>query len=101
MGNREKGTRDLMMNYRLRLSRDARKYFPRLDTSDMRKISAVIDALAVDPRPHGSVKPAGYETIYRVRKGEYRIVYEIVDDEVLVFIIRIGRRKDIYRNLLK
>ena len=89
------------MEYRLRLSRDARKYFSRLVSSDMKKISAVIDALAFDPRPRGSVKLAGYESVYRIRKGEYRIVYEIVDYEVLVFIIRIGRRKDIYRNLLK
>jgi mRNA interferase RelE/StbE len=89
------------MTFRIRLSRDARNVFSHLEPSDKRKISGAIDSLAVNPRPRGCVKLEGYDALYRIRKGDWRIVYEILDEEIRVYIVRIGRRKDIYRALLR
>ena len=64
----------------------------------MRKaITKAILLLADDPRPMGSVKIKGSDVIYRIRKGDYRVMYAVYDDVVVVEIITIGHRKDIYK----
>ena len=60
------------------------------------RIAAAIDGLADDPRPRGSVKLAGRDD-YRIRVGDYRIVYAVDDDEHLVLVARIARRREVYR----
>ncbi len=60
------------------------------------RIAAAIDGLAEDPRPRGSVELAGRND-YRVRVGDYRIVYAVDDDERLVLIARIAHRREVYR----
>ena len=60
------------------------------------RIAAAIDGLADDPRPRGSVKLAGRND-YRVRVGDYRIVYAVDDDERLVLVARIAHRREVYR----
>ncbi len=62
-----------------------------------RRIAAAIDRLAVDPRPSGVRKLTGADNLWRIRVGDYRIVYEIEDDRLVVLIVRIGHRRDIYR----
>jgi mRNA interferase RelE/StbE len=57
----------------------------------------VIRALADDPRPPGVKKLSGAPTRYRVRSGDYRIIYRIADDVLLVLLVAIGDRKDVYR----
>ena len=64
---------------------------------DRLRIIGKVRNLAKDPRPHGSEKLAGYDDRYRVRQGNYRIVYEIDDKAGQVTIYKIGHRKDIYR----
>ena len=56
-----------------------------------------IDRLASNPRPHGVQKLAGGENEYRIRQGDYRIVYEIRDKVLVVAVVRVGHRRDIYR----
>jgi mRNA interferase RelE/StbE len=64
------------------------------------KLVAAIDALADEPRPSGCKKLAGQIDRYRVRAaGTYRIVYEIHDDRLIVVVIRVGHRRDVYRGL--
>lgn len=65
--------------------------------SDRSRIVAKIAALAANPRPHGSEKLAGYDDRYRVRQGNYRVVYEIDDDASHVTIYKIGHRREVYR----
>jgi mRNA interferase RelE/StbE len=60
------------------------------------RIHAVIDGLATEPRPVGVVKLAG-RADYRVRVGEYRVVYAVDDAERLVIVARIGHRREVYR----
>ena len=63
---------------------------------DRRRIVARIRALAVDPRPPGHEKLTGEEK-YRVRQGNYRILYEIMDADLVVSVVRVGNRRDVYR----
>lgn len=64
------------------------------------KLAAAIDALADDPRPSGCKKLAGAGDRYRIRAaGAYRIVYEVHDDKLVIVVIRIGHRREVYRGL--
>ena len=60
------------------------------------EIVAALDALSNEPRPEGAVKLAGRDD-YRVRVGDYRIVYAIVDSDDLIIVARIAHRRDVYR----
>jgi mRNA interferase RelE/StbE len=62
----------------------------------VRRILERIEALAADPRPPGSEKLSGQER-YRVRQGNYRILYEIIEDELVVTVVKVGHRRHIYR----
>ncbi len=64
---------------------------------DRTRIIARISALALNPRPRGSEKLAGYDDRYRIRQGNYRVVYEIDDDSSQVTIYKIGHRREVYR----
>ena len=65
--------------------------------ADRHRIVGKIHALASDPRPQGSEKLAGYDDRYRIRQGNYRLVYLIDDQAGVVTIYKVGHRKDIYR----
>jgi mRNA interferase RelE/StbE len=64
---------------------------------DRQRIVTRIRSLARDPRPFGSEKLSGRGDLYRVRVGRYRVVYSIGDAELVVLIVRVGRRKNVYR----
>ena len=63
---------------------------------DRQRIVERISALADDPRPHGSQKLSGKDR-FRLRQGSYRIIYAIEDDALVVYVVKIGHRKDVYR----
>jgi mRNA interferase RelE/StbE len=84
--------------YRLLIKASAGRELERLGTkSDRRRIVERIQALANDPRPHGSEKLAGYADRYRMRQGNFRVVYLIDDQRREVTIFKVGDRKDVYR----
>ncbi len=64
--------------------------------TDLNKILSKIERLADDPRPTGSQKLTGFG-LYRIRQGQYRIVYSIQDNELLIHGVNVGHRKDVYR----
>lgn len=66
---------------------------------DRQQIMRRIAKLTDDPRQVGSQKLSGYDR-YRIRQGSYRIVYGIEDDELVVYVVRVGHRKDVYRRKL-
>lgn len=82
--------------YEIRLHRDAARAFRRLHGPLRDRIRDAIDALAEEPRPRGAVKLAGRDD-YRVRVGDYRIVYAVDDAERLVLVAGIAHRRDVYR----
>jgi mRNA interferase RelE/StbE len=81
---------------KLLIKRSAAKELDALPLQDRRRITRRVQALAEDPRPPGSEKLTGLE-LYRVRQGDYRILYEVADAAATVTIIRIGNRRDVYR----
>jgi mRNA interferase RelE/StbE len=84
------------MTYRIEISRRAAKAVNSLDKPLRRKILAAIDALSGNPRPAGCKKLAGQEA-WRIRVGDYRIIYEVHDQVLLVLVVDIGNRREIYR----
>ena len=87
-----------MAAYRLLIKASAGRELERLGTkSDRRRIVERIKALAEDPRPHGSEKLAGYTDRYRIRQGNFRVVYLIDDQRREVTVFKVGDRKDVYR----
>lgn len=87
------------MAYRIELSPAAVRDLADLDKPNQRRIATKIESLKDAPRPSGVEKLAGANDLYRVRVGEYRIIYQIQDKVLLVLILKIGHRKDVYRFL--
>ncbi len=86
--------------YKIIFDNSAEKDFDNLSKEVVRRIVKVIDKLAKDPKPAGVKKlKASDENLYRVRSGDYRIVYAIAEEIKIVNIRRIRHRKDVYRNL--
>ncbi len=85
------------MPYSVKLSPHARRDLKSLPREAQTRIAAAIDALAETPRPSNVKKLAGSGNTYRIRTGDYRLVYEIEDDVLLVLVLRIGHRRGVYR----
>jgi mRNA interferase RelE/StbE len=83
--------------YRVSFAPAALRQFRKLPAAVQRRLSPHIDALADNPRPTGVVKLSGVSDIYRVRVGDYRIVYEIQDVVLVVLVLKIGNRREMYR----
>lgn len=86
------------MSYRIEFTAAALRQIGRLSEPIRRRIYDRAAALAEEPRPRGSEKLSGYEA-YRIRVGDYRVVYTIEDDQLLVTVVRAGHRRDVYRGL--
>lgn len=85
-----------MASYSLLVTKSAAKELEAVSQKDRLRIVDKIQRLAIDPRPIGAEKLSG-EDKYRIRQGYYRILYEIRDRELVVTVIRIGNRRDVYR----
>ena len=86
-----------MTKYQVEIARRAVKALATLSRNEQQRIRAAIDLLAETPRPPGCVALSGERRAYRVRVGDYRIVYEVFDDRLVVQVVRIGHRREIYR----
>ena len=85
------------MTYTVELTPAARRQLRKLDPPIQRRIATRIDALAEDPRPDGVVKLSAVEPpLYRIREGDWRILYRIEDEVLLVLVVRIGHRSEVY-----
>lgn len=83
--------------YRVLLERAAEKDLARLSSEIHDRIIAAIQALATNPRPHGCRKLAGSKLDWRIRVGDYRVVYEIADEIRIVRVNRVRHRREVYR----
>ncbi len=85
--------------YEIVLTRAAERGLGSLSKADLRRVDAKILGLAETPRPPGTKKLEGVENLYRIRSGDYRIVYQIEEARLVVVIVDVGNRRDIYREL--
>ena len=85
-----------MAGYRVFFKESVRNDFNSIPKKDLKKILKRIELLSENPRPSGCEKLTGKDR-YRLRQGRYRIVYAIRDDELSIWVVKVGHRKDIYR----
>ncbi len=85
------------MPYTIEFSNSALRDFKALERAVQRRIASRIDALAANPFPPGAKKLQGEPDVFRIRAGDYRIVYRIDGKRVTVLILKIGHRRDVYR----
>lgn len=86
-----------MDDYAITFARSARKELESLDASVVNRIFPRIEALAKEPRPRGCRKLHGEESLWRIRVGNYRVVYAIYDEDQVVDVIAVGHRSKAYR----
>lgn len=84
------------MSYSIEILRVAQKQLAKIDRASQQRIIDGIRGLADDPRPSGCKKLSG-RPAWRIRIGPYRVIYEVHDDRLLVLVVTIGDRKDVYR----
>jgi mRNA interferase RelE/StbE len=85
--------------YAIRYAPAARRQLRKLDQADQRRLVTRIDHLADDPRPDGCRKLAGHQSLYRIRVGDFRIVYEVKNQELIVLIAMVSHRRDVYEEI--
>lgn len=85
------------MPYRVELAPAAQRQIKKLPVDLRQRLVKAIEALSTNPRPDGVKKMQGEENLYRVRQGSYRIIYQIQDKALMVLVVEVGDRRDIYR----
>ena len=87
-----------MAKYKVTFKKSVAKDFRSIPNQDVRRILSRIDNLQEDPRAVGCTKLSGQER-YRIRLGVYRIIYEILDEKLLILVVKIGHRGSIYKSM--
>jgi mRNA interferase RelE/StbE len=96
-GQAQEATRPVTARYRVEVSKPAGKQIAGLDRTAQNRIIDRLTALGDNPRPAGSKKMAGPEAFWRIRVGDYRVIYSIEDARLVVLVIKIGHRREVYR----
>jgi mRNA interferase RelE/StbE len=86
-------------HYSVRYAESAARSLKKLPRGPQVRIAARIEGLAENPHPPGTRKMTGEAHAYRIRIGDYRVVYDVLEDAIVVLVLRIGHRKDVYRSL--
>ena len=83
--------------YGVEIARRASKSLAALPRQEQQRIRVAVDLLSATPRPPGCVAMAGEHSVYRVRVGQHRVVYEVLDEVLVVHVVRVGHRREVYR----
>jgi len=83
--------------YRVEVARQAIQAIAKLPRKEQLRIRAAVDLLADDQRPPGCVALVGEDSVYRVRVGDYRILYEVIDARLVIQVVRVGHQREVYR----
>jgi mRNA interferase RelE/StbE len=87
------------VTYRIDVAPRAERALRKLPRAAQKSIDRLFSVLAENPRPPGCVKLTGEERAYRVRAGDYRVVYELYDDRLVVLVVRVAHRREVYQGL--
>lgn len=85
------------MTYQVEIVPAAKRQIKKLVNQTQELIIQRLEELAENPRPHGVLKMEGEENLYRIRVGDYRIIYKIQDRVLLIVVVKVGHRGDVYR----
>lgn len=83
--------------YQVLIARRAVKLLATLERGDQQRLRAAIDLLADNPRPPKAVALQGMSGVLRIRVGDFRVLYEVIDEALVVHVITLGHRRDVYR----
>ncbi len=86
-----------MASYEIEITRSAERQLKRLPPDDQQRIVAAILPLSDNPFPRGSRKLSGYDDVLRIRVGTYRVLYSVSERKLIIIILKIGHRKNVYR----
>ena len=86
------------MSYEIQIDKSASKQIKKLPSEIQERIQVKINNLAIEPRPDEVKKLKGRENGYRIRVGDYRILYDIFDDILLIIVVEVGHRSSIYKD---
>ena len=86
-----------MASYEIEITRSADKQLRKLPRPEQQRVMRTVLALAEDPFPRGTRKLTGYDDVYRVRAGRYRILYSVSESTLIIIVLKIGHRRDVYR----
>jgi mRNA interferase RelE/StbE len=86
-----------MARYKLEISRTAEKQLKKLPRDDQRRVVTATLELPNEPFPKGSRKLSGYDDVFRIRVGRYRILYSVAEKKLIIIVLKVGHRKDVYR----
>jgi mRNA interferase RelE/StbE len=85
--------------YEIRCKKSVEKDLRKLPSAQLKSIVTKIYELAINPPPNGSVKLRGSSDFFRIRHTDYRIIYQVYDGELIVLVVKVGHRREIYRDL--
>ena len=86
-----------MATFRIRISRSAERQLKQFTDEGRRRVAGAIRALANEPFPRGCRKLTGYEDVFRIRVGPYRVLYSVNGDQLIVIVLKVGHRRNVYR----
>jgi mRNA interferase RelE/StbE len=86
-----------MASFKVEFTKSSTRDLRGIDRQWIPRIIAAVESLAEDPRPSGCKKLVGADFTYRIRIGDYRVIYEILDDSLLILVVKIRHRRDAYR----
>ena len=84
--------------YRVEFSTAAARQLRKLAAVERKRVLAAIRALESEPRPPGTTKLVGEQTAWRIRVGDYRVIYDVFDNSLLVVVVRAAHRRDVYKS---
>jgi len=86
-----------MARYDIEISQTAERQLKKLPRREQRRVLVAVVALGDEPLPRGSRKLTGYDDVFRIRVGRYRVVYSVAKKKLIIIVLKIGQRKDVYR----
>lgn len=86
-----------MASFDIEVSRTAEKQIKKLGREDQIRVLRTIRGLADEPRPRGCRKLRGYDDIFRIRVGTYRVIYSVDEGRIVIVILKVGHRREVYR----
>lgn len=86
-----------MASYEIEITRTAEKQLEKLPRKEQKRVVAAVLRLADEPRPRGSRKLGGHDDVFRIRVGTYRVLYSVSGGQLVIIILKVGHRHDVYR----